>query len=665
MAIDLNALVAALPAAAKPLEIRTDVVAPAGFAPQPWQTGSFSMPGFKPPVRDSAELQRILALPRREPPHGVIRQAVNGEPEVRTPLGEQYVAAANARFQRPRTGPCRCLAIYHERGIAPKPCIDSVNFVQAWSLHEVTAVHGLAGCPVGVGHGKTILDILIVLAFVASKRAVLLLPPRDVFNLVLTYELLAQHFHVPSLVVHGRGPSPQEYARAGMPQLHVVPYTKLSQLGNSDLLSQIAPDAVIADEADKLGDMTTATCRRVWRYFHENAHARFAWYTGSPSNDDIAEYAHLLLLSHRHMSPLPLDPDVVKEWGTAINPGPMPADPGALLKLCHPGESVRSGYRRRLIETPGVIATREAAVACDVVIEERPAPAIPQVVADALRELRDGWVRPDGEEFAEIHEKMACARQLACGFYYRWIFPRGEPRQLIDEWFAARKAWNRAVRNMLMDPKEHLDSDGYCRKAAQRAYGEIPNPRGLPVWKAPEWPAWRDIEKRVKPKTEAVRLHPFLAEDAAAWARDGIGVVWYADTDFGRWVCELTGLPMHTGGVKAPELIARENGSRSIIASIKAHGRGTDGLQRHFDRGLIATVPSSPKGWEQLVGRFARNGQRSSRVWWGYYAHTEELRSAMKKAIMKSQYVTETMGSAQKLLAGLDDDAYFDLSDED
>lgn len=662
MPVDLDATPPPAAPARQPVELRVDCITPAGFAPQSWHTGMAAMPGWKPPVRRSPDLERILALPRREQPRGVLRK--DGDVEVRTPLGQQYVDYVNARFSRgPRE--CRCRAIYADRGIPQKPCLTSVNFVQAQSLHEITAVHGLAGCPLGVGHGKTILNCLAPMAFVGCRVAVLLLPPRDVFNLVLTYELLGEHFHVPSLVVHGNGGNAEEWRRPGAPVLHVVPYTKVSHITSSDLLDSIRPDVIIADEADKLGDMSTATVRRLWRYFTENAGTRFAWWTGSPTNDDIAEYAHLLMLSHRHMSPLPLDPDEVKSWGNAINPGPMPADPGALLELCRPGEHVREDYHRRLAETPGVIVTREAAVSCELVIERKEAPAIPTVVADALAKVRGEWVRPDGEEFAEIAKMQACARQLSCGFYYRWIFPRGEPRELIDRWFLARKAWNRAVRRMLEEPQLHMDSEGLCQKAAQRAYGEAANPKGLPVWKADEWPEWRDVKDLVKPKTEAVRLHPFLAEDAAAWARDNRGIVWYGDTDFGLWVSQLTGLPQHTGGANAPAILARENGSRSIIVSMAAHGRGTDGLQKLFDRGLIASVSSSAKIWEQLIGRFVRNGLKFSRVMLEWYAHTMELRKAMTKALAKSEYVGQTMGSSQKLLAGMSDDDFEDLSDDE
>jgi hypothetical protein len=72
-------------------------------------------------------------------------------------------------------------------------------------------------------------------------------------------------------------------------------------------------------------------------------------------------------------------------------------------------------------------------------------------------------------------------------------------------------------------------------------------------------------------------------------------------------------------------------------------------------------VSSSSKIWEQLIGRFVRNGLRFSRVSLEWYSHTQELRKAMQKALAKSEYVSETMGNSQKLLAGMSDDDFEDL----
>jgi len=62
-----------------------------------------------------------------------------------------------------------------------------------------------------------------------------------------------------------------------------------------------------------------------------------------------------------------------------------------------------------------------------------------------------------------------------------------------------------------------------------------------------------------------------------------------------QWLAELSGLPIYEGGKKAGEAIIKENGSRSIIASLKSHGRGRDRLQFSFCHQLVAQMFASSK----------------------------------------------------------------------
>lgn len=662
-ALNANAAFAAANPPAPREMVRLDTVAAPNFAPTAWQT-TMALPSgaWKPPVPMSADLERVLALPRRDPPEGIITPATEERDEIRTPLGDAYVSYINSKLRK-QPGPCRCSAIIAKYNLRPRPCLSSVRFVQAWTLCEIELVGGVLG-QIGVGHGKTILDVLAALMFPGCRKAVLLLPPTDQYNLLVTYLLLAEHYRVPSLVMHSPQFAEEHYTRPGEPVLHVVPYSMLSQPKNTGKLSELRPDVVIGDEVDTIGDPSSARAKRVLRLFEEQFSTirGAAMWSGTITSQALEEYAPLALMTLRHGSPLPLDANEVKRWGTAINPVPNQAPAGELLRLCVPGESVHQGFYRRLRDTPGVILTTEAAVDCELIITDREPPPIPPEIRDALRGVRGDWQRPDGEEFVEITEVQACARQLAAGFYYRWVYPRGEPRELIDRWFDARRNYFKAVRWYLKERSaEQLDSPDLLIKAAMRAWGDAPRKPGLPEWKCEYWPAWRDVRDLVKPKTQAVRVHPYLAEDAAQWASNNLGIVWYADNEFGRWVAQISRLPQHVGGPKAPQLIAQEQGNRSIICSIKAHGRGRDGLQRLFEDQLIASPPSNSKGWEQLLGRLVRTGQAAATVRASVYTHTPELRNAVRKALTRAEYVKATTGNRQKLLAGW----ALDMEDDD
>lgn len=584
---------------------------------------------------NSEDLSRVVALPRRPP-----LDLENDNPQVAA-----LVSIMTERLRRPNAS-CKC---------APAACITTLKPAQAWALWEAPLAGGLLG-PIGVGHGKTGLDILLPMVMPKCQVAVLLIPPNLQDQLLRMYDLWAEHFRVPSLIIGKMGK-----VVPGAPRLHVVPYSSFSRAQSSDLLERIKPDLIISDEAQKLRHRVTATTSRVLRYFAAHPETRLACYSGTLTAKSIRDYAHLSALALRKGSPLPTHPQTVEEWSVAVDPPQgtqmFRAAKGALVKLCDPPlEDIYSAFRRRLTDTLGVTATKAGAVEAGIVISERKPPPVPEVLADLIAGVRLAWTRPDGEEFVDVLQKEQCARELASGFFYRWRYPRREDPTVIDRWLAARKAWHQELRKKLVSRQEHLDSPLLCAKAAIRYYagtdgaGE-PYHGDLPVWRADTWPDWVEVRDTVQPETEAVWVDEYLAKDAASWATSERGIVWYEHEAFGRKVAELSGLPMHGGGPKAGELIAAEDGSRSIVASIKSHGTGRDGLQRLFATQLVANPPSSAEQWEQLMGRTHRPGQKSESVSFLVYRHTDEMADAIDRALEFAKYIQGTTGSLQKLLS--------------
>lgn len=607
------------------------LVAKPGVVPMPWQS-SAPLDLFAsnlPPVSPSADLHRVIALPYREPYFP------------QTPHAEALIYLARERYGRESTR-CDCKA----RG---RDCILELHLSQAWALYELGLKGGLVGA-IGVGHGKTLLDILAPLVLPTVQTAVLLCPPGLVTQLIAEYELLRNHWRVPSLISHAA----QDYRAQvhGAPDLHVFPYSRLSRPDASAWLMNMRPQLIIADECHKLKNPTTSTTMRFCRYLEKFPGTHFAGWSGSVTGQQLEDCAHLLAAALRAGSPLPLDREVLREWSTAVSPGKAGSDPrppGELLQLCEPGEHVRAGVKRRLAATPGFVTTSEASADVPMVIRQRKIVDVPQIISDHLRELRATWQRPDGEELMDALSVARCARELACGLFYRWTFPRGEPVHVILDWLEKRKEWNKAVRSRLFSQVEHMDSPYLCQLAAMRAAGDLPERKDRPSWKTPYWPPWRDVKDLVKPETEAVRVHDFLVEETARWAREHRGVVWYDLNDFGEWLAERTGLTKHGGGLHAPLELAKERGDRSILASIKAHGTGRDGLQRIFCHQLVAQPPSTATGWEQLLGRLHRQGQ-AHEVTTEFYAHTPELRTFVGQALSRAAYVHEMLGNQQKVL---------------
>lgn len=664
MPIELSKLVNTEALGRVPAKVAIEsLVAKSGFAPHEWQSTAPAT-GFKAPVADSEELRRIIDLPRR--------------PEVAadSERARALVELMSKRFGRVNKS-CECQARWK------RACITTLRPIQAIFLYEVGLCGGGVGA-IGTGFGKTLLDILLPLAMKETRgceTALVLIPPTLVDQFISDYELYSQHFRVPSLVVHGRS-----YVQLveGAPTLHVVAYSRLSGEKATTLLGEIRPDFVIADEFQNIANPDAVRTSRVLRYFDEHEETtRAVIMSGSLSDDSIKDYAHGAAMALKRLSPLPRGdkgPEVVEDWARALDacgPGDWPAPPGALLRLCNPGEHVQTGFHRRLVETAGFIATQEPSIDAELCIDERRAPEMPDEIAEALRKLRDTWKRPDDEELVDALSVARCARELAVGIYNYWFYPRldrmgrpdpkGTPQDPIKilEWFDARKEWRCEMREVLRERREHLDSPLLVTRAAMRYHGDeaYDEPdrlaRGLgplPIFKSRCWPRWRDKKNSIVYETKTRRLHEYLATDAAEWAHENRGIVWYRNPAFGEWVAELSGLPFY--GARGLQLknskgAIVEDGTRSIIASSESYGTGFDGLQFLFDDQLVCQPMSSSVKWEQLLGRTFRIGQRAKVIRAWVYRHTPELADAVDDALARAEYVQRTLGSPQKLLSGI------------
>lgn len=595
----------------------------------------------------SPDLERVLALPRRHP------LAVDRPEDPET----KAVVESMTRLLSRVNPHCTCQARHR------RPCLRVLKPAQAWALKELSEVSGLLG-PIGVGHGKTGIGILAPLVVPGTKVAVLLIPPNLRDQLAREYDLWSQHFQTPSIVFdHHEG-----VIRPGRPVLHVVPYSRFSRPESTTLLDGLRPDLIIADEAHKLRDRRTATSGRVIRYMTTSearreadggAPTRFAAWSGTVTKGSVTDYTHLAAFALREGSPVPLDPGTGQVWASALDPIPNRAPYGALARLGN--EPVPDAFARRLRETRGWVATREASVATGLVLRERKAPKMPEGLAKALAKMRGTWTRPDGEELVDVLQVAKSARELALGFFYRWRFPRGEPEEMILRWFAARKAWHRELRLKLEHPEEHLDSPFLCENAAARALDGYRGP--LPVWRTATFAAWRTVRALVQPVPDTVWLDDppegfeaipdadYLVRDAADWLRHHRGIVWYEHEAFGARLAEVTRLPRHAGGLDAEARILAEDGSRSLIASLKAHGTGRDGLQRLFAKQLFVPLPSSGDACEQNLGRLHRIGQDADEVETWAYRHVPEFRDGIDKAFAEARYIETTIGTRQKLLA--------------
>lgn len=617
--------------------------------PAPVKDGNAYMKGHA--VGESRDLRRVLALPRRPRP---------SEEQLR-----EWAAYIKQELGIVRTTPCECESRFNRR------CCENLLPVQAWALYEAATVGGILG-PIGVGHGKTLLDLLVLMVLPpkpnvnAPLTGVLLLPPNLKDQLLNPergdWKFYGQHWKLPNLA------GPGSWLVSGRPTLHVVAFSELSGSRATDLLHRLRPDVVVVDEAHSVRNRTAARTKRFRRFVEEYKPKVFAW-SGTLTSRSLKDYADLSNFALGESSPTPLHWPTVEEWAGHLDPSEFRSPPGRLSQF---GADARVGFAQRVVETAGVVSSGDTtSCQASLIISERPF-VTPKVIEEKLAALEATWQRPDGEELVDAMSVGRCARELSCGFYYRWRWPRKEPKEVIDRWLAVRKEWHKELREKLKLSRPHMDSPFLCMKAAVRwhkGYVHVERddqgrevarhevaPKSthgpLPVWPSLTWPEWEEVHDTAKPETEPVWLDETFVEDCLAWLQEGPGLLWYEFDGLAQRLLQRARASgrraLHCGpGKEGNARVLELNGSEHVIASIRAHGTGKN--LPWFHRNLVANPPSSGSDWEQLLGRTHRAGQKADEVTVEVYRHTEAVRKAVEKARDLSQYIEETFGATQKL----------------
>lgn len=513
---------------------------------------------------------------------------------------------------------------------------------QAAMLVEAVEAGGLFGM-VGVGVGKTTIAPLFG-KVMDIESVVLLVPPaikREIVTRVIPWISKHIDFIPPT----------------------VISYSELSTAGKSDLLDRLQPRMIVVDEAHNLKNKNAARTKRFLRYFDENPATILVALSGTMARRSIMDFHHIIELTHRDWRmPLTRQWREAKDWSLALDPQVHPSErlhPGALLELCIPGEDVRSGFRRRLVETEGVIGGSAEDVGASLVMR-RLTLELPAAVRDALSDLRKKWVTPGGEQITDALDFARKARELAQGFYYVWEWPGGEPDV---EWLERRAAWRKCVADVCRLNRAGLDSELLVRNAAERELkGTWKNEDArLPKAGRKEIVAcysdWIEVKDTEEPPVRAVWIDDFAVRAALAWGKkiqkEGDGaLIWYDARAIEERATELGALVCGAGteGNRRLLELAEVKGVTPpvVFVSANAHGTGKN-LQRWCRNLAIAPWPAGAKN-EQIIGRTHRPYQEADEVTFDVFVHTDELERAMDAAIEDAHFIKGITGGDQKLL---------------
>lgn len=532
-------------------------------------------------------LRRILALPRRSPvpPEGLAEKLTE---LLRTPKG----------------------------GMTLRP-------LQALALHDIGTCGG-AFLPLDVGEGKTLVSLLAPYVLDA-KRPLLLLPANLIQKTAREARALSEHWLIPS-------------------NIRLMSYQMLGLVHSARDVDVYAPDLIIADECQKLKNRdNAAVARRVERYLEANPGTKFVGMTGTIMRRSLRDFAHILRWALKDKAPVPLRDSEVDEWALALDERIenefQRIEPGALLELAaggyahlDPVVAARRGFRKRLRETPGVVASAESGTVVDVGLTIRTIRyEVSPVMREHFRVLREDKVAPNGDELWEAADTWRHAREMALGFAQRW-----DP-QPPEDWRQARKEWFQFVRGVLQRSRT-WDSPEHVAQACDA--GKLPGHK-LAVW--------RRIKDSFIPNPVPVWHDDTAIRMCAQWMREP-GLVWTEHVPFAERLAQVTGAKYYGAkGLAADgEFIDDAYPGRSIIVSVDANREGRN-LQKKWHRNLITTPMEGADVWQQLLGRTHRPGQERDvvvDVLLGCLEHAK----AWVKACAGAVAIRDTVGAESKLL---------------
>lgn len=459
-----------------------------------------------------------------------------------------------------------------------------------------------------------------------------------------------------------------------IPHCRIMSYELLGLMQAEHELATYEPDVIIFDECHRIKSRSAARTKRLIAYLKSAPDTKVVAMSGTIAKRSIKDYSHIADWCLKERSPVPREFRTLVDWSSALDDessipfdeegnqkwwdrdakevGPT-LDPGVLLELCSPEElaepdrlrAVRKAYRRRLTDSPGVIATQEAALGVSLRIS--PIVVRDPVISQHVAQMKQTWERPDKVEIVDQFEIWRHLRTLNCGFFYRWNPAPPAP------WRALRKEWAGVVREVLRTNRRGIVSAAMVERAIlEGAYDNHPWGEEIGRTMRNVYDEWKLAEPTFdeEKNKEAIWLSRATLDACKTWAQKNPGIIWVKFVEFGRILSQYTGISYYAQkGLDANgRFIESHPPHTPMIASIDACSAGFN-LQNGWSQNLIVSMPTTGMQSEQLISRVHRDGQRADEVTVDVLAAVPEIFADFDKACSDARRATDMEGQEQRL----------------
>lgn len=487
-----------------------------------------------------------------------------------------------------------------------------------------------------VGSGKTLVIQLLAAVYSDVESTLVLCPPdlrTEMVNEIIRWR---DHFNLGD-------------SKGRMPK--VLAYSELSQPGSTEILRHLAPDLIIADEVQNLGNPLSARTKRFLQYMKDNPNTRFVGMSGTITDSSLGDYYHLLELAVGQLCFIPQDKNARNVWKAVLDVDGRPRnqDVNQFEVLCKmegvpwpsgwnetdlKRKAARIAYRQRLRSTYGVLLTTKSSSDASLKIEVLE-PDFGPKLRELIDEVKRTEILPNGEPIADGIEMARHMNTLAIGFFNRWDWDAVDADSV---WNNRRKAWMKGVRGYLRDhSRPGCDSPALVERWVR---GE--SPKNLLTKMLSEWDEVRD-------KNAPPTIPVWVSNEVVLWARDWVlgqqepSVLWYSSIAVGERLRAM-GLQVK---LQKPKPDPRRMPRVALPMRVFHKGHNMQGYRKC----LVLEPWSSGKGTEQLLGRNHRSGQEST-CWWGLLGWTPSQRRRILRSVERAEYIQDTTEQAQKLLMG-------------